>query len=162
MTLVLIRGVLIAEAGFQPAATNAALSTNISLLTFAKLRELAKIDLLSGVLRKIEEKAELLSNLLHELFWPEPEPWYSIPRPGVDEEGYFDKAGELSFLKFKLEQARKGKFPIVIGATYEPREKLIVAHNLKELVEKAGQTLEKIEKWVKEQETAVRNLEQGL
>jgi hypothetical protein len=153
------RGVLIAESGFQPAAINAAISTNISLLTFAKLRELAKIDLLAGVLRKIEDKAELLSDLLYELFWPEPEPWYSTPRPGVDEEGYFDKAGELSFLKFKLKQARKGKFPIAVGATYEPQEKLIFARNLEELVEWAGSTFEKIEKWVKEQEAAIRKLQ---
>jgi len=104
------RGVLIAESGFQPGATNAAVSTNISLLTFTELRELAKMDLLSGVLRKLKEKAEHLSDLLMDLFWPEPEPWYSTPRPGVDEEGYFDKHGELRFLIFQLEQARKDRF----------------------------------------------------
>jgi len=156
------RGVLIAESRFQPGATNAALSTNISLLTFTELRELAKTDLLSSVLIKLEDKAERLSDLLMDLFWPEPEPWYSTPRPGVDEEGYFDKHAELRFLIFQLERARKDRFPIPIGATYEPQEKLIFAHNLEELVEWVGPTLEKIEKWVKAQEAAIRNLERRL
>lgn len=156
------RGVLIAESGFQPGANNAAKSNNISLLTFKKLRELAKTDLLSALLRKLEEKAEHLFELLHDLFYPEPEPLYSEPRPGVDEEGFFNKAGELAMLIFKLKQGRMGRFPIIVGATYEPQEKLIVANDLEELVEKAGQTLDKIEKWAKAQEAAIRNLQRRL
>ena len=153
------RGVLITESGFQPGATNAALSTNVSLLTFAELREIAKRDLLFNVLRKLEEKAEHLSDLLMDLFYPEPEPWYSTPRSGVDEEGYFGKHGELRLLIFKLGQAKKDRFPIPIGITYEPKEKLIFAHDLEELVEWTVLTLEKLEKWIEAQETAIRKLD---
>jgi hypothetical protein len=152
------RGLLIAESGFQPSAANASLSTNISLLTLVKLHELAKADLLSGVFGKLEEKADRLSDLLHDLFWPEPEPFYSTPRPGVDEEGYYDKSTEPHSLISHMERARKCRFPIAIGATYEPQEKLIFARNLEELVEWAGLTLEKLEKWIKEQKAAIRKL----
>lgn len=47
-----------------------------------------------------------------------------------------------------MEHVRLGRFPIVLGATYTPREKLIVACNLEEFVEKAGQIIEEVEKWV--------------
>jgi hypothetical protein len=63
---------------------------------------------------------------------------------------------------FQLERARKGRFPIPIGVTYEPQEKLTFAHNLEELVGWAGPTLEKIQKWVKDQDSAIRKLERGL
>lgn len=155
------RGILIAESGYQPGGHAAAQSTNIELLTFAELRERAKTDLLASVFKKLEERIVLLSESIHELFWPEPEPWYSTPRPGVDEERYWAQSGKLAMLKFKMEQVKLGRFPVVLGATYTPEEKLIVARNLEEVVEKAGQIVEGVEKWYKVQEAAVRKLKDG-
>jgi len=154
-------GILIAESGCQPGAHDAVKSTNIYLLTLDELRERAKMNLLFGILRKLEDKAENLSDLLFDLFWPKPDPWYSTKRLGVDEEGYFGKHAELRFLIFLLERARKNRFPIPIGATHEPQEKLIFAHNLEELIEWAEPTLEKLEKWIRKQEAVIRRLNQG-
>lgn len=153
------RGILIAEAGCQPGAHAAAQSTNIELLTFTELCGRAKADLLFIVFKKLAERTILLYESIHELFWPEPEPWYSTPRPGVDEEGYRTQSGKLAMLKFKMEQAKLGQFPVVLGATYTPKEKLIVARDLEEVVEKAGKIIEEVENWYKVQEAAVRKLE---
>ncbi len=153
------RGVLLAESGFQPGAISAAASTNISLLTFAKLCDLTNTDLLLGIAEKLEEKAELLFESIYGLFNPEPEPWYTAPRQGVDENGYFEKVRGLSILRDGLRRGRRGRFPALIGATHGPEDKLIFAHNLDELVELAGLAIEKIEKWAKDQQEAIRKLE---
>ncbi|MFC2019313.1 restriction endonuclease [Chloroflexota bacterium] len=153
------RGILIAESGYQYGAYDAAQSTNIDLLTLDELRERAKMDLLSNIFYKLEEKTILLIELIHKLFWPEPEPWYSTPRPGVDEDGMWTQVGKLAMLKRNMEQVRLSRFPVVVGATYTPQEKLVFARNLDEFVEKAGQTFEEVEKWAKVQEVAIRKLE---
>jgi len=154
-------GVLLAESGFQPGAKDVVKSTNISLRTFEELRELAKPDLLSNILRKLEEKAERLDELMSDLFIPKPpEPWFPEPRPGVDEEGHYAKRGELHRLMEGLKRGRMGRFPAKLLDLDQPQEelKLIIAHNLEELLEKSGRILEKIEKWVKAQEKVIRKL----
>jgi len=156
------RGILIAESGCQPAAYAAAQSTNVELLTFVELRECAKTDLLSSIFKKLEERTVLLFESIYKLFWPEPEPWYSTPRPGVDEDGVWSQTGKLAMLKLHMEEVKLGRFPVVVGATYTPQEKLTFAHNLEEFVEKAGQIIEEVEKWVKVQEAAIRKLKSSL
>lgn len=153
------RGILIAESGCQPGAHAVAQSSNIELLTFNELREGAKTDLLFSIFNKLEEKVILLFKSIYKLFWSEPEPWYSTPRPGVNEDGVWVQTGKLSLLKLKMEEVKLGRFPVVVGATYEPQEKLIVAHDLEEFVEKAGHIIEEVEKWFKVQEAAIRKLE---
>jgi len=153
------RGILIAESGCQPGAHAAAQSTNIELLTLAELHERAKMDLLTNVLNKLEEKTILLFELIYELFWPKPKPWYSTPRLGVDENGVWDQGGKISLIKSQIERVKLGRFPVLVGMTRTPREKWIVAHSLEEFVEKAGQIIEEVEKWVKVQEAAIRKLE---
>jgi len=156
------RGILIAESGCQPGAHAAAQSTNIDLLTLDELRERAKTDMLSHVCSKLEEKILLLQESIHKLFWPEPEPWFSTPRPGVDEYGVWTQTGKLAMLKLTMEQVKLGRFPVVVGATYTPQEKLIVARDLGEFVEKAGQIIEEVEKWANVQEAAIRKLEGNI
>ena len=153
------RGILLAESGFQPGARRAASRTNVVLMTLAELRDLARGDLLSGLLEKTERRMAQLQERCLALRTTEEYrdgAWVSAPRPGVDDGGYFFNLGRVSFLDMGLKQARLGHFPVVVSVTSPPRDERILASDLEDLIEKAGQVLDEIEHWVNTQERAVQ------
>lgn len=152
------RGILVSESGFQTGARQAASRTNITLLTLAELRNLARADFLSELLEKIEWRMADLYQRFYGLRTTErydDGTCVSAPRPGVDDGGYFLNLGRHSFLEIGLKEARLGRFPVVVGVTSPPQDERILASDLQDVVEKATQILDEIEQWVEAQERII-------
>jgi len=154
------RGFLVSESGFQTGAFAAASNSNIMLASLGELEALTNEDMLATLLNKLDRHAWELQKRMYLAFYPEEDHWYSEPRSGVDEEGFWKQSGGLGNIRTVIERARMGdKFPMIVYAdSTEAGEQLVWANGRRDLVEKAKVRLDTIETWLKAQENTISRL----
>lgn len=151
------RGLLVAESGFQPGARDAAVLTNIHLLTFAELQRSVEQDVLTSLRHKLESRAAHMQARIMALSVSEqsgPNSWTVSPRPGVDAPRLARMGGRVSILEGGFRQVRLGQFPALVDID-ETGEKGILAYDLEEFLGKAAAILDEVEPWLVAQEAAI-------
>jgi hypothetical protein len=138
------RGILLAEAGFQSGAIEAATLTNVHVTSLANLRRTASVEITAMHLRQIYDRVEAC----RERYWniPKEARIESGLRPDVGEFGYsatqvLEVVGEL------IAKALRGDYPIetdsVAGLVMLERERQFAAPNeILSFVERAISELE--------------------
>lgn len=156
------RGILLSESGFQSGAFHAAEKTSITLTSSEDVRLKAEEDRLNSSTARIARKIANLQFRIYEFRITEEQEdgsWISAPKPGVTSGGeYFRILGELSVLEDGLKRGQAGLFPTVYGGT---DQKVLVANDLRSLLEGAERILSKISSWVGLQERSIAKHEQG-
>ncbi len=119
------RGILLSEAGFQPAALAAATKTSLSLLTLAELRLQATPDLQLHLLDQLERRAIALSAIARDLHFSENYgangTCYRL-RPGVEVRGGEAARGITVGLIAAIQDSKIGVFKEAFPATFPPEE----------------------------------------
>lgn len=151
------RGILVAESRFQPSAREAARLTNITLTTLADLKRLAKEDLLQLTFEKLERKAAILRREIfgfwkHE--WTGPYSGRVSLLPGIDEDAWERAVTNIITLNSEFERMKLDhEFPAPVAKLLDGS--WIIAMNLEEFVQLAGEIIEDMEEWVIQQKRAV-------
>ena len=151
------RGLLVAESGFQPGARDAAVLTNIHLLTFAELQTRAKQDVLTSLRYKLQWRAAHIKARIMALAVSEQNgrnSWTFSPRPGVDVPGLVRTNFRVSILEFGFGQVTLDQFPALVEVD-ETGDKGILAYDLEEFLSKATAILDEVEPWLVAQEAAI-------
>ena len=119
------RGILLSEAGFQPAALAAATKTSLSLLTLAELRLQATPDLQLHLLDQLERRAISLSAIARDLHFSENYgangTCYRL-RPGVEVRGGEAARAITVGLIAAIQDSKIGVFKEAFPATFPPEE----------------------------------------
>ncbi len=149
------RGILVAEAGFQRGATDAAKSSNIMLTSISQLRLLTHEELLRSSLIKLEHQADTLSkDIFHLAYINEqtgPNSWHGYTNPAFDGEACGRAFAQLSAVSSGLKNARLGQFPTFVS--FSANDKFEVANNLEEFVSSASGLLSEMNNWWAKEKT---------
>jgi hypothetical protein len=150
------RGVLVAEAGFQPGAFDASKLTNIALTTLAELRTRTESDLRSIIVEELERKALILQSRTDQLSeWEETEfGAQTSTLPGVDLDRWLRITALLSILDSSFKSVKMKKYPVTVSI--DDTDRPIRATDTKQFFKLAGQALASLEAQVIEQEIAIK------
>lgn len=146
------RGLLLSEAGFQPAALAAATKTSLSLLTLAELRSQAAPDLQLHLLDQLERRAIAWSATARDLHLSEDYgangTCYRL-RPGVEVKGGEVALGVIVCLTSAIRESKIGVFKSALPDSFPPNERRYVRiHDLTALLEEGFRLLAEMDSWL--------------
>ncbi len=144
------RGILVADAGFQRGAIDAAQLSNILPTSLVQLRAVTRDDLLRSSLVSLEQQADTLSRDIFSSAYVTkqagPNLLLSSSNPAFDGEACGHAFAQLSAFSSGIKEARFSRFPAVVsfGAT---SDEVIVANNLEEFVKSGSGLLSGLSEW---------------
>ena len=135
------RGILIAEAGHQSGAHDAAMKSNILLTTLAELREGAWPEFLRLALSGLRRNAAALKRKALSSFYAEKE---TRKGTGVDANAFVRIIGIIAIVDIAAEEAQLGVFPvrILIGNDEDGKPIVRTAPDVEQFLELATAQLE--------------------